>query len=94
MIAKVMRMVRPDAEMKIKQIAELMDIVIKDTSIPKNVRKAVNDAREKLLTKEEIIQRTSSAVYMLDEVSNDINMPAHARTQIWTILSALEGIRE
>ncbi len=82
------------AEEKLRQIASLMDIVINDTSIPKNVRKAVSEAREKLLGNEELIQKTSSAVYALDEVSNDINMPAHARTQIWTILSALESIRE
>ncbi len=85
---------KEEDEAKIRQIAELMEIVIRDTSIPKNVRKTVNDAKEKLLTNDEIIQRTSTAVYMLDEVSNDINMPAHARTQIWTILSALESIRE
>lgn len=82
------------AEAKLRQIASLMDVVMGDTSIPKNVRKAVGDAKEKILGKDELIQKTSMAVYILDEVSNDINMPAHARTQIWTILSALEGIRE
>ena len=85
---------KEEAEAKIRQIAELMDIVIRDTSIPKNVRKAVSEAKEKLLSKEDLIVKTSGAVYALDEVSNDINMPAHARTQIWTILSALESIRE
>jgi len=82
------------AEEKIKQIASLMDVVVNDTSIPKNVRKAVSDAKEKLLSNEELIVKTSGAIYILDEISNDINMPAHARTQIWTILGALESIRE
>ena len=36
----------------------------------------------------------SSAVYDLDAVSNDINMPAHARTLIWNILSELEALKE
>ena len=89
-----MALPKPAAEEKLRQIASLMEIVINDTSIPKNVRKAVSDAKDKLLSKEELIQRTSGAVYALDEVSNDINMPSHARTQIWTILSALESIRE
>ena len=82
------------SEEKLRQIASLMDIVINDTSIPKNVRKSVSDAKEKLLSQEELIVKTSAAVYALDEVTNDINMPAHARTQVWTILSALESIRE
>jgi len=87
-------MPKPTPEEKIRQICSLMDIVINDTAIPKNVRKAVGEAKLRLQGSEELIQRTSSAVYALDEVSNDINMPAHARTQIWTILSALESIRE
>ena len=83
----------PGVEEKIKQIASLMDVVVNDTSIPKNVREAVNDAKEKLLSNEELGVKTSGAIYILGEISNDINMPAHARTQIWTILSALESIR-
>jgi len=85
---------KSDAETKLQQIASLMEVVINDTSIPKNVRKSVSDAKEKLQSNDELIMKTSAAVYALDEVSNDINMPAHARTQIWTILSALESIRE
>ena len=84
----------PSSEDKIRQITSLMEVVMNDTSIPKNVRKAVSDARAKLLGEDELIVKTSGAVYALDEVSNDINMPAHARAQIWTILSALESIRE
>jgi len=83
----------PSQEEKIKQIISFMDVLVNDVSIPKNVRKSVGDAREKLLSNDEIIVKTSGAVYALEEVSNDINMPAHARTQVWTIVSALESIR-
>lgn len=82
-----------DAEEKIKQIMSMMDLVITDTSIPKNVRKNVSDAKEKLASNDEPIVKTSSAIYILEEASNDINLPAHARTQIWTILSALESTK-
>ena len=80
-------------EEKIAQIVKLMDMLTEDTSVPKNVRKAVSDAKAKLQTKDEPVVRASSAVYLLNEVSEDINMPMHARTQIWTIVSALEQIR-
>ena len=70
-----------------------MDTVMSDFSIPKNVRKAVSDAKDKLLGEEELIQKASSAIYLLDEVSNDVNMPMHARAQIWSILSALEALK-
>ncbi len=79
---------------KVKQILGLMESVINDLSIPKNIRKAVSDAREKLSAEGDLIVRSSGAVYALGEVSEDINMPMHARTQIWTILSSLETIRD
>ena len=82
------------AKTKMEQIISLMEEVMNDTSIPKNVRKAVSDAKDKLQNGEgELRTRASSAIYMLDEVSNDINMPMHARTQIWTLMGALETVR-
>jgi hypothetical protein len=70
-----------------------MDILLEDTSIPKNIRKAVAEGRTKLLTKDDPVVRASSAIYSLNEISEDINMPMHARTQIWSIVSLLETIR-
>ncbi|MEK6821351.1 MAG: UPF0147 family protein [archaeon] len=36
----------------------------------------------------------SRAIYLLDDVSNDINLPPHSRTDIWTIISELEALKE
>jgi len=80
-------------EEKVKQIISLMEPVINDLSIPKNVRKAVSDAKGKLQSEEDLAGKASSAIYLLDEVSNDVNMPMHARAQIWSILSALEALK-
>ncbi len=83
-----------DHAAQIKQIITLMDNLVEDTSIPKNIRKTVKEAKDKLSTNEDPVVKSSSAIYALSEVGEDINMPIHARTQIWTILSALETIRE
>ncbi len=80
-------------EDKIKQIIQFMDLLLEDTSVPKNIRKAISEAKSKLLTKDEMVVRASSAIYSLNEVGEDINMPMHARTQIWSIVSMLETIR-
>ncbi|MBI2079486.1 UPF0147 family protein, partial [Candidatus Micrarchaeota archaeon] len=37
--------------------------------------------------------KVSAAVYLIDSSTDDINMPAHARTQIWAIISSLESIK-
>lgn len=78
---------------KMQDIIEMLEIVTGDTSVPKNIRKALTEARDKLKGNDEPSVKISSAVYSLDSVSEDINMPMHARTQIWTILSALEAIK-
>lgn len=80
-------------EQRVGEIIQLMDLIIEDTSVPKNIRKVVGEAREHLKSNEELPTRLSSAVQALVGVSEDINMPMHARTQIWTVLSALESIK-
>ncbi len=81
------------SEERVREIIALMDLVVEDTSVPKNIRKVVDESRGALKTHDELSTRLSTAVQSLVGVSEDINMPMHARTQIWTILSALESIK-
>ena len=83
-----------NVEEELKSVAELMEAVAGDFSVPRNIRKAVSDAREKILSEEDATVKISAAIYLLDDISNDINMPPHTRTEIWTIISDLEAIRE
>ena len=78
---------------KLKEVLDLMDEVISDTSVPRNIRKTVEDAKEKISEKADATS-LSMAIYLLDDISNDINMPAHTRTEIWTIISELESLKE
>ena len=80
-------------EQKVVEIIELIDNVGGDTSVPKNIRRALSEAKERLKGADELSTRVSVAVYAIEAVSEDINMPMHARTQIWAILSALESIK-
>ena len=80
---------------KLRQIGVLMDAVIDDTSVPRNIRQNVSDAKKRILSKEgELDVAIASAIYMLDEISNDINMPFHARTDVWNVISELEKLKE
>ena len=77
----------------IERIIKQMELLVNDFSVPKNVRSAISDAKARLSTKEAYIVRISSAIYSLDAVSGDINLPPQARTGIWNILSMLESIK-
>lgn len=74
------------------KIISFLDRILEDTSVPKNVRTAVANAKERL-QKDSGEAGVASAIYALDEVSNDINLPMHARTMIWNILSELEAMK-
>ncbi len=78
----------------IDQINKSMDMLINDSSVPKNVRSSVSQAKEKLNDSGDYTMRISGAIYEIDNVSGDINLPPQARTMVWNILSMLESIKD
>ena len=75
------------------KIVSFLDQLLGDTSIPKNVRMAIANAKGRL-QKDGADAGVAAAIYALDEVSNDINLPMHARTIIWNVLSELEAMKQ
>ena len=79
---------------KLEEIAKVLDQLIEDTSVPRNIRRSAEEAKQTLLDKEKDIGvRVSSAIYILEEISNDKNLPLHARTLVWNIASELETVK-
>lgn len=77
----------------IAQIKQQIDLLLNDNSVPRNVKAALEEAKKALLKEgNEYSQKSSTATYKIDEVSNDINLPPYARTVIWNILSMLESV--
>ena len=83
-----------EIEEEIKIVAELMQDVIDDRGVPRNIRTIVEQAMEKVTKKNSEPMAFSSAIYLLDDVSDDINMPYHTRTDLWEIISKLEALKE
>ena len=79
------------AATQIEPINKLLDEINEDRSVPKNIRKSVMEAKEHLNNeKNDMKVRVSTAVSILDEISNDTNIPTYTRTQIWNVVSMLE----
>ena len=78
----------------IPNIISSLDMMLEDNSIPRNVRASIQKARDRLLKSEDKEVALSGAVYALEEISNDINIPMHARTMVWNIISELEGMKQ
>jgi uncharacterized protein (UPF0147 family) len=81
-------------ETKLKQIIDVLDQLAEDTSVPRNIRRGATSAKDRLLqSKEALDVRAASAIFILDELANDPNIPLHGRTLIWNIISQLETIK-
>ncbi len=73
---------------------KLLDEIINDRTIPRNIRRVAEQAKQELLNENKPTElRVSAAIHLLDEVVNDPNMPLYGRTRIWNIVSILEKIR-
>ncbi len=78
----------------ISQIKQQITILLNDTSVPRNVKAALEEAKKALEGEGSYGVRASTATYKIDEISNDINLSPYARTVIWSILSMLESIKD
>ena len=69
---------------------------VADSNItPRNIRKIVKDSMIVLQDTElSIGVRAANVISMLDDVSQDPNMPSFARVTLWSAVSTLESIRE
>jgi len=77
----------------IKQSIDILTRIIEDDSVPRNIRRAADEAKNRLLNKEESeAVRAAYVISILDDVSNDPNIPIHTRTLIWNIASQLEKV--
>ncbi|HLD38944.1 MAG TPA: UPF0147 family protein [archaeon] len=80
--------------MDMEIISKLLDEINDDRTVPRNIRNMVQEAKDNLNGKQELAVRINAAISLLDEVSNDTNIPTYTRTQIWNIVSMLEVMNE
>ncbi|MEM3437581.1 MAG: UPF0147 family protein [Nitrososphaerales archaeon] len=82
-------------EEKLAKAISTLQTVADSTITPRNIRKVVKDAILMLNdTKLSLGVRVANAISVLDEISQDPNMPSFSRVTIWSALSTLESIRD
>ncbi|MDL5501782.1 MAG: UPF0147 family protein [Candidatus Methanoperedens sp.] len=77
----------------IKQCTEVLDRIIGDDSVPRNIRRSADNIKNVLSNeKQPISKRAAIVISNLDDIGNDPNIPIHTRTLIWGLSSKLESI--
>jgi len=86
-----------DAQNKesMKGAIETLNQIASSNSTPKIIRKSISDLIGDLSKEEYSLSvRAANTISLLDDVTQDPNMPSYVRTQLWQAVSKLESIRE
>ncbi len=79
---------------KLDDVIEFIQELSEDRRVPRNIRALIQEAVDTLTDeKQTATVKLSTATSLLDEASNDPNIPSHTRTQIWNIVSMLESLQ-
>ena len=80
---------------KTNQAMSILNRVSEDNTTPRNIRRTAKQASDLLLNEgTSLAARAANAIDILDQISQDPNMPMYTRTRIWNVISVLEGIRD
>lgn len=77
----------------INQCIDALDFIMNDESVPRNIRRSADKVKNILLNKNENLSvQAATGISILEDMSNDPNIPMHTRTLIWNLASQLESI--
>ena len=78
-----------------KEAIDTLNQITSSNSTPKTIKKSVTDLIVDLNNPEYSLSvRAANTISLLDDVTQDPNMPSYVRTQLWQVVSKLESIRE
>lgn len=80
-------------EKRFEQASMILSYISEDRTTPRNIRRAAKEALSSLNTDQSHAIRASQAVNILDDISQDPNMPPYTRTRIWNLVSLLEIVK-
>lgn len=80
---------------RMKHSVAILSMISEDRTTPRNIRRVAKNALDMLGDESMTIAvRAANVVSILDDISQDPNMPPYSRTRIWNIVSLLEIIKE
>jgi len=84
-----------DIEKAFKGVETLLQGMLKDRSVPRNIKRAAQRALDAMEKDEETPGiLASNVMYMVSDLSMDPNIPFASRTTIYRIIALLENIKD
>ena len=86
---------KEEYEERTRQAMVVLNEVSQDTTTPRNIRRAAKTAMDSLQSGDlSLGVRAANAISILDEISQDPNMPPYTRVKLWNAVSLLEAIKD
>ncbi len=78
-----------------KEALDTLNQLSVNPTTPKTIKKTLSDLASELVKEEDSLSvRASNAISVLDDLTQDPNMPSYVRVILWQAVSKLESIRE
>lgn len=78
----------------LSDVLELLEIIVDDPSISKNIRSVLREIKAELENCEgDPAIKIDAALQRIEDLGLDPNLPIYARTQIWNLTSLLEAAK-
>jgi uncharacterized protein len=87
----------PDKQNKesMREAIETLNQIATNSSTPKMIKKSITDLIIDLNDDGHSLSvRAANTISLLDDLTQDPNLPSYVRTQLWQAVSKLESIRE
>jgi uncharacterized protein (UPF0147 family) len=78
--------------MESKQIIEMLEEIMSDRGVPRNIKGSIEDSIGILNGKGPEEEKLAHVTSILDDASTDPNVSSHTRTRIWNVVSILEEL--
>ncbi len=80
--------------MDLDDVITRIDETSQDYSMPKRVKNTMKHVSEELKKdSQDLAVKITTVIYEIEDVANDINLPMHAKTILWNIISDLESLK-
>ncbi|UCC19170.1 MAG: UPF0147 family protein [Promethearchaeota archaeon] len=78
-----------------ENVEYLLSSLIADRSVPRNIKRVAQRGIDELHREDETPGvLASNVMYMVDDLAADPNIPFHARTTVYRIISILEKVKD
>ena len=77
---------------KVEDVVEVVNEIVEDTTLPKNIKIKLEEIAIELKDAKDVKLKADKCIHELDEISSDVNLQPFVRTQLWSVVSMLEGL--